>query len=68
MRGERQKACYGAKLVYLGLPLGVGREVLLEALPFFIGQGVEDVGVFEVFEALVVHLAHLGTATSLESK
>ena len=68
MRGEREQARDGAELVYLGLPFGVGGEIFLEAPPLLLGQGVEDVGVFEIFEAFVVHLTHLGTAASLDSK
>ena len=68
LRGEGQQPGDRAELVYLGLALGVGREVFLEAAPLLLGQGVEDVGVLEIFEALVVHLAHLGTAAPLDSK
>ena len=68
MRGEGQQPGDRAVLVYLGLALGVGGEVFLEAASLLLGQGAEDVGVFEVFEDLVVHLAHLGTAASLDSK
>src|SRR5215211_3806018 len=68
LRGESEQAHHGAELVYLRLPLRVGGQVILEALPLFLGQGAEYVGVFEVFEAFVVHLAHLGTAASLDSK
>jgi hypothetical protein len=65
---EREQASYASKLIYLGLPFGVGGEVILETQLFLLRQSAEDVGVFEVFEAFVVHLTHLGTAASLDSK
>jgi hypothetical protein len=68
LRGEREQAGHGAKLIYLGLPFGVGGEIVLETQPLLLGQRTEDVGVFEIFEAFVVHLTHLGTAALLDSK
>jgi hypothetical protein len=68
LRRERQQAGDGAQLVYLALSLGVRREVLLELATLFFRQRAEDVGVLEFVEALVAHRAHLGTATSCESK
>jgi hypothetical protein len=68
LRVEREQARYGAKLIYLGLPFGVGGEVIIETQPLFLGQSAEDVGVLEILEAFVVHLTHLGTAASLDSK
>jgi hypothetical protein len=68
LRGEREQARYGAKLIYLGPPFGVGSEIIFETQPFLLAQSAEDVGVFEIFEAFVVHFTHLGTAASLDSK
>jgi hypothetical protein len=68
LSGEREQARNGAQRLYLCPSLGMRREVLFELPMLFLGKGVEDVGVLELFEAPVVHPVHLGTAMSCEPK
>jgi hypothetical protein len=68
LRRERQQPRDRAKLLYLGLPLRVRREVVLELPAILLREGAEDVGVLELFKALMIHTTHLGTAASGDSK
>jgi hypothetical protein len=66
--GERQQSRDRAKLLYLGLPPGMRREVFLEPPALLLREGVQYVGGLELTEALVIHPTHLRTAASRDSK
>jgi hypothetical protein len=44
------------------------REVFFELPAILLREGAEDVGLLELFEALMIHPTHLGTATLWEPK